>query len=232
MAKSDDKSGTWADVVLQLLKTFLVLRDVFGYALPGAVFIAIGCYQKRIQLNTVASLAQPYHVPVWAVTILAIAGCYVIGHILSVIVYLPIDLAKSVAARSKRANWVDWVAKHPTEVNPGLVVIRQKHPELLIELDRRETLSILSGTLLAAVVTGWVVFCWLSVGVCNLLLVAGGLLLLDFITVIPHLRRVRSAIIQASQNFPAADQSSENEARQLLADLLDAAASALRAQKP
>lgn len=230
MAKSEDKSGTWADVVLQLLKTFLVLRDVLGYALPGAVFLAIGLYQNRIPLKAVAALAQPFHIPVWATTVLAVAGCYVIGHILSVIVYLPIDLAKYIAARSSKNGWIAWVTTHPTEVRPDLLVIRQRHPELFIELDRRETLSILTGTLLAAVLTGWLVFCYLCVSLCPLLLVAGGLLLLDFLTVIPHLRRVRDAILKANSNLPVSDQPSQNEAQQLLADLLEAAAGALRAQ--
>ncbi len=49
MPDSDDKSGGgWAGFVTELTKNFLILRDVFGYALPGAVFFAIGMLRKSL----------------------------------------------------------------------------------------------------------------------------------------------------------------------------------------
>lgn len=223
MEKSES-SGTWADVVLLLLRTFLLLRDIFGYALPGGVFIAIGLIEGKIQLKQVAGATEPFHLPAWAWAILAVAACYVIGQVLATVTYLPIDYAKVIAGwRGKK----DWVAKNPTEVNADALVARAAHPDLFAELDRRETIAILIASTLAAFLLGWAQFCVFHLQFCTLLLIAGLILLLDFLTTIPHLQRVRLAIVEASGKMSATPAPTK-DLGDALVDFLRAAAAKLK----
>ena len=57
---SGDSVGSWPGFVAQLNSTFNLLRDVFGYAMPGGVFIATGLLSKRFSLADVDNLLRPY----------------------------------------------------------------------------------------------------------------------------------------------------------------------------
>jgi hypothetical protein len=46
MADSGDSTSSWPGLVGQVNSAFMLIRDVFGYALPGAVFLTIGVIAK------------------------------------------------------------------------------------------------------------------------------------------------------------------------------------------
>src|SRR2546426_9085380 len=94
MANSTDSVSSWPGLLSQLNKTFLLIRDLFGYALPGGVFLAVGVISKRFTLVEVQNLLNWYHPPIWALLIILIATCYVVGDILATITYLPIAIRK------------------------------------------------------------------------------------------------------------------------------------------
>ncbi|MGB0064167.1 MAG: hypothetical protein WBP85_06955, partial [Terracidiphilus sp.] len=63
----DSNANSWPGFLSELTKSFLILRDIFGYALPGAVFFAIGLLSGNIKLQQLQSLLQPYQnqIPWW-----------------------------------------------------------------------------------------------------------------------------------------------------------------------
>src|SRR5690242_1351196 len=92
MPDSEDKSGGgWAGFVTELTKNFLILRDVFGYALPGAVFFAIGLLRKSPTIVNVKPQLDIYGVPGWLQLLGALGACYIAGHVMGMFAYLPLN---------------------------------------------------------------------------------------------------------------------------------------------
>ncbi|HEY6348842.1 MAG TPA: hypothetical protein VI636_05470 [Candidatus Angelobacter sp.] len=240
MAASNGSGGGWAGVVQELLKTFLILRDIFGYALPGGVFLGIGMFVGRIRMQAISGVISPFHVPTWAAAILIVAGCYAVGHVLASAAYLLSDIGKAIVARKYRAELLDppvtldagvqprlrWLLDNPTEVTADLLVLRSKQPEIFVDLDRRETMTLLSGALLVALTAGPIIFCWLKLGLCATLLVGAAILVIDFATAFPHLRRVKMATRKAGEKLAAAKPPEDYQKH--LQDLLDAATEFLK----
>ena len=94
MANSPDSVNSWPGFLAQLNKTFLLIRDIFGYVLPGGVFLTIGIISKRVSLPDFQNLLPPHQLPAWAVFILLVGACYVTGDILASTAYMPIAFWK------------------------------------------------------------------------------------------------------------------------------------------
>jgi hypothetical protein len=225
MASSGDSGATWADVVKSLMDTFQLLRDIFGYALPGLVFAGIGVASGRIQLQHIHDLLKPYDPPMWVVAGLGIAACYVMGHLLACIAYLPIDIHKWI----KRGNQ-DWLDAHPTEVCATDLRWRHFYPEIFHDIDRRETMALLGYSTLAAMVLGWVVFYWLVFALPTALLVLSGFLFVDGLTLMQHLARVRKSVHKAGKEIQKYEEehAAKGDAKKMLADSLQAAVDVVR----
>jgi hypothetical protein len=220
MAGSGDSGATWADVVKSLMDTFQLLRDIFGYALPGLVFAGIGMASGRIQLQRVENLFLPYHPPNWALMGLGIAACYVIGHLLASIAYLPIDIHKWL-----KRNDQPWLDAHPTEVCSTDLKWRHFYPELFHDMDRRETMALLMYSTLAAMVAGYVIFYWLVLSLPTTILVISAFVFVDGLTLMPHLSRVRKAQQKAGDEIQKYEEahSGGGDAKKVVAGALQAA---------
>jgi hypothetical protein len=229
MAESSDSSSSWPGLLAELNRTFGLVRDVFGYALPGAVFLAIGVMANKAGRGGF-SLAEvraaiPFPVPAWLCFLGLLAACYATGDVMAGIAYMPISIGKwlrwlpqrkflyQLDERVTKQNaWVaeksggkdkghkadlDRLKDNPTEVTADLLEIELRHPEFFISLDRRETLVLMSGSMFVALLGGWLVFYIAQWHAEIVLPLAGAILLVQFMTGISHLRRVRSAIREA-----------------------------------
>lgn len=107
MAETSDNASGWPGLLGQLNRTFDLIRDIFGYALPGFVFLAIGVIAKNGstgQPHGGFSLTElqrivcqvPFHIPVWALFLGFIAACYASGSVLAGAIYLPFSLTKYI----------------------------------------------------------------------------------------------------------------------------------------
>jgi hypothetical protein len=200
MAGSGDSGATWADIVKSLMDTFQLLRDIFGYALPGLVFAGIGVASGRIRLQQIHDLLKPYDPPMWVLAGLGIAACYVIGHLLACIAYFRIDFWKYI----KRGD-MDYLRNHPTEVNADDLYWRHFYPELFHDMDRRETMALLMYSTTAAMVVGGLVFVWLSPTLSETIIGISAVVFLDGLTTMAHLRRTRAAIHEAGPRIKATE---------------------------
>ena len=149
----------------ELTKNFLILRDIFGYALPGAVFLAIGLFCRRFSLHDVQYFFEPYKVPAWLGLTLGLVACYTAGHVMAQLAYFPDNWKAWRKIMKAKADAKGKHHKPPAQsrrdvrcLDPVLIEIRESHPALLTEYDRQSTISQFRGGVAAAMLLGFVVF--------------------------------------------------------------------------
>lgn len=147
----DHGGAGWAGFLTELTKNFLILRDILGYALPGAVFLAIGALRKNPTVIGVKLQWEGYQLPLWLQVVAALGACYVVGHVMAAIAYFPFNTWSFKP--EQRLN----LFKKGTQSE--LIDIRGRHPELLTELERQSTMTQLRGSTGVAMVLGYLVFC-------------------------------------------------------------------------
>lgn len=206
MAKSGDSdggnSGSWPGFLSELTKNFLILRDIFGYALPGAVFLAIGLLCRRFSLHDVQYFLQPYTIPMWLALVLALGACYTTGHLMSQVAYFFFN--RWAWPFGKAAN--DPKTRQ-SSVDPVLIALRESHPALLTELDRQTVMTQLRGSAGAAMLLGFVFFYLIPTPPLGALAgIAGAFVLLVFwFSAHPHLKDLEADTIAAGDTALGAD---------------------------
>jgi len=141
-------SGMW-NLLESLIKGFLLLRDFFGYVIPGSVLVAIvAVCVGGIDFSHLPLVADS----IWVTAVLVITASYVIGHILAAVgysFYAGLDLAWEKLKGPTKPT-----APTPSEGN--VLYYRYLYPSMFIEADRRETLTILRvGLAVALLAGGW-----------------------------------------------------------------------------
>jgi hypothetical protein len=206
MAEGDNsgKGGSsWPTFLSELTKNFLILRDIFGYALPGVIFLAIGVVWKSSFLDGARGRVKDLDFPAWLLILIGLGICYTIGHIMAGIAYFPFNTwglpyrnAFEPLKRLLKKSDPEGAQKH----FPDLIVIRGANPELLTELDRQSIMTQLRGSTGVAMLLGWVFFCLpSSVGSGWTVLAAGVFLLLTFwFSALPHIANLRKDTITAA----------------------------------
>lgn len=175
----------------------------------------------------------------WAAFILGTVACYVAGVILAGTAYMPVGIAKYIIWMLDRHVWDPWMSSphtfrekfkqscrewltgNPTEVAKQVLVIRSQHPELLEVQGRRETLSMLAGSTAVALLGGWLFFYEWKLPASSIFLIAGGVLVVQFMTGLSHLRRVQKATVAAAEECKAPQP--DPDFPNLLARLIEAA---------
>jgi hypothetical protein len=131
-----------------VISSFLFLRDLFGYILPGAVFLAlvhIHFHLAEAASSKGASQQQAPSAPTWLLVTALIVGCYVLGHILVALAYLVYGVLDKIRHSAK-----------PPKIEAELLYYRFLYPQLFNERDRRATMNILRIGLASALCFG----CW------------------------------------------------------------------------
>jgi hypothetical protein len=124
-----------------LVSGFLLLRDVFGYLLPGALFLGLAsvyarhaCPNEWLWYLTKHDAVAPF----WFFAILMLVLSYVTGQVLVAIGYTGAGAVESLVRRIKKNE------KAPTRVpSPEELYLRYLYPAIFTEVDRRGTINIL-----------------------------------------------------------------------------------------
>jgi hypothetical protein len=137
--QGSDDTG-WGGLALEFSRTFILVRDVFGYLPPGAVllFLALDAPGHRL----LASIDQS-GLPAWAVGLAAVVLSYVAGQI---VVALGYWLSERID-KGNKAQWDDLATKNH-------LYYRRLYAELFIESERRDTIAMLRTGLAVALLVG------------------------------------------------------------------------------
>jgi hypothetical protein len=205
-AGGDGGANSWPGFMSELTKNFLILRDIFGYALPGAVFLSIGILTRRFSLSDVQHFLQPYKVPAWLALILAVGACYVIGHLMAQIAFF-IKNKWGVPWPHKKASKSAEEAEREAK-EAALFDLRQEHPVLLTEYDRQTVMTQLRSSTGATMLMGFLLFyVFPTPPIAVMAGVAGAFLLLVFwFSAIPHMDCLVDSTLQAGERVAAKEE--------------------------
>src|SRR5260370_2336248 len=99
-AKGAEKAGGWSGLLIELVRGFILLRDVIGYAMPGVVFLGLVVLADRN--NRLTALKNAYQFSAWGTVVLAVIACYTVGNVLAAVAYGLLDLGKWISPRVRR----------------------------------------------------------------------------------------------------------------------------------
>jgi len=215
VAKSGNGGGdsnSWPGFLSELSKGFLILRDIFGYAFPGAVFLAIGALNKDFSL-------QNFHdkflslLPTWIVVTVGLAACYAIGHVLSAIAYFFFNTWKWPLGQGKHTSAKQPSKSGPTLSSPELILARERHPELMAEAERQSVMTQLRGSTGVAMVLGPLVFGPFrsNISYSYWMLILAGLFqwVVFFFSAMPHVNDLKANTVRAAELSDQADRGEE-----------------------
>jgi amino acid transporter len=129
---------TWLKLLDTLMKTFVFLRDVFGYFIPGAAFLALVYYDKLHPLLA----AEPKTLEVLAV----LGAAYCFGQVLVALGYRLVDTVDALwtvwstgnsPAQNRRAQ-----GGAPVDAKADELFYRYRFPGIFVENDRQDTIHI------------------------------------------------------------------------------------------
>jgi hypothetical protein len=121
-----------------IISGFVLLRDLFGYIIPGALLLGI------FRWSGVDTSILPISDNIWVRIAVVIAACYAISHVLAAIGYVLYDLYDRLMGRKAPSNTKD------------VVYYRYLYPSMFIEYDRRDTLTIMRvGLSMALIIGAW-----------------------------------------------------------------------------
>jgi len=169
-----------------LVSSFLLLRDLFGYLIPGLVFAAM--IVPSFGLVPWAHGAFPEIDRWWWLVILLIA-CYVAGHVLVAIAFTAYGVVDKLRGRK------------PPDDDAELQFYRYLYPHLFIDADRRGTVLILRIGVPVALLAGpWRLPLPAEIGQLKYVIAAiGAFMLYNGYRGVLHVARHRAATIQAAQ---------------------------------
>jgi hypothetical protein len=213
-AKGAEKAGGWSGLLIELVRGFILLRDVIGYAMPGVVFLGLVVLADRN--NRLTALKNAYQFSAWGTVALAIIACYTVGNVLAAVAYGLLDLGKWISHRvrgEKKKKKGSAVAEMKNTAR--ILLVRIRYPELLTELERRSIVNMFRGAAGVGLLGGAAFYfkqtpLWM-------LLVAGGLMLLiSFLLTAPrHLRIMLLATVRAAE---LADKARKEEKKETPSD--------------
>lgn len=214
--------GQLGQLLSNLVSGFLLLRDFFGYLLPGSVFVAGPYYIMKLDNKT---LIMGF--PNW---IIVIVGSYLCGNILAAFGYSTIRILNGVFniilwhtilgkkiknimqklaifARTSNINQnnnnsispkIDTIELY----NPEFIYYRYRYPHLYYEVDRQDTLNIFRITLATSLILSpW----WTPAMVRIFVFVIGVLLFINGYIWFNRMSRIRQQTIDAAKMMEKED---------------------------
>ena len=182
------EKGSWSDLLADFIRGFIFLRDVFGYILPGLVFLLIGVCSGHVPGFEGFQKICDAGLPIWMAVLLVLIFCYVTGHFLIATVYCIPDAIRLFKKQTS-----------PDPEASDLLRYRSKYPDIFIELDRRSILALLRNGLAGSVILGLAVFYWLYPYPRFLMAAAGAIMLFNASGADRHIRQMRKITLRAAQ---------------------------------
>lgn len=193
------EESSWTKLLGELVRGFVLLRDVFGYVLPGAFFLMIGA-----QSGHLSSLVDVSKIPggeshPWLLVLLLLVISYFVGHFLAVTYYFVPD----VTSHTRRG--VLKLKNAQPEVNrekdkSDFLRYHKEFPDIFIEYDRQAVMGLMRSGLAAALVLGLLVFYYWYMHPLRLLAAAAMIMLVNSFTGYLHMNDLKELTLKAAQD--------------------------------
>jgi hypothetical protein len=219
----EESSSSWSELLSELVRGFVLLRDLFGYVLPGAFFLLIGAQSTHL-----SSFEGDFKLPgadshPWLFLLLLLAISYILGQFIVATSYLHRDawgLLKlvvhawtktlpSTASEGQKEKHAARKTKQTQDDQDESDFLRfhREFPDIYIEYDRQSIIALLRRGLATGLVLGILVFYYLYTHPLRIMTAAGAIMLFNTLSVhfyIPHLRKnTLKAAREAAAKTPA-----------------------------
>ena len=193
------EESSWTKLLSDLIRGFVLLRDIFGYVLPGGFFLMIGAQSGHLSaLVDVSKLPGGESHP-WLFSLLLLVISYVVGHFLAVTFHFVPD----VINLTKRG--VLKLGKAQSKVNrqqdkSDFLRYRKEFPEIFIEYDRQSIVALLRKGLAAALILGLAVFYYWYMHPLRLMAGAAVVMLTNTLSGYLHVKELKELTLKAAQD--------------------------------
>jgi len=193
------EESSWTKLLADLVRGFVLLRDVFGYVLPGGFFLLIGA-----QSGHLSSLVDLSRVPggeshPWLFFILLLVISYLLGHFLVATFYFTTDiisLVKRVVLKLKQRQ---------PEVNQqksksDFLRYHKEFPGIFIEYDRQSIIAVLRQGLASSLVLGILVFYYWYMHPLRVIAAGGAIMLVNTLSGYFHVKDLKTLTLKAAED--------------------------------
>jgi hypothetical protein len=219
-AAPEESSASWSALLADLVRSFILLRDFFGYVLPGAFFLLIGAYFYPAVAVDALSKHPGIKDHLWLFILLLVGISYLLGHFIIATSYLSQDLLaltkvlirklkgnepepttdaqkqekkeKTEKAEKHKQEWVDFLRYH------------KQFPEIFVEFDRQSILALLRRGLAASLFLGILVFRYLSTHPLRIMVAAGVIMVLNIFANRFHIQELWDTTLKAAKEAATA----------------------------
>jgi hypothetical protein len=197
----ETSSTSWSDLLAELIRGFVLLRDVFGYVLPGAFFLLIGAMLGHLSMFGSRSQLPGAELHPWLFFFVLLVISYLAGQFIVATSYLVEDVPRIL-----RKVWYKLAGK-TEEVNEGkekeeteFLRLHGEFAEIYIEYDRQSIIALLRRGLAASVVLAILVFYYLYAHPLRIIAAAGAIMLFNAISGHSHLKKLKHKTLLAARD--------------------------------
>jgi hypothetical protein len=209
-------SSSWSDLFAELIRSFVLLRDVFGYILPGVLFLLIGAQSGHLpDFSGKVKLPDAYSHP-WLFAISFLVISYILGHFIVATSYLYSNVKSLIdekkrrtterpfekTAGEERKQHQEKIEKSNKDDQDAADFLRyhKDFPEIYIEHGRQSIMALLRRGLAAAFFLGLLVFCNFNAALPWVMILAGVSMLVSCFSGYYHVGRLKKHTLQSAKD--------------------------------
>lgn len=194
-------SSSWSDLLAQLIRGFVLLRDIFGYLLPGAFFLLIGAMLDRLYIFGNPSAFPGAESHPWLLVFVLLITSYLAGQFVVSTSYLIEDVPRVLKKLWHKATRKTEEGKEQeAQDKADFLRFHKEFPEIYIEYDRQSIIALLRRGLAASVVLGLLIFYCLYSHPIRVIAGAGAIMLFNAVSGHFHLKGLKRDTLRAARD--------------------------------